>query len=143
MSSHGAVLATVVAVSASIVFLFDFLRGKYLSTAQLELTNNVQNSPKEKPILKSCLYSGNLLISPILLENKVLIVFSLVLFVSKIGWGTELQHGESNTFSVLFDMTLFLFIFLKNWGQELRKWRKEYNVGNSILTNKVEVQITN
>ncbi|XP_055831324.1 uncharacterized protein LOC129900389 [Solanum dulcamara] len=58
MSSQGVVLATAVAVSAGIVVLFDRLREKYFSTAHLELTKNVQNSPQEKPILKSCLSSG-------------------------------------------------------------------------------------
>ncbi|KAK4375457.1 hypothetical protein RND71_006134 [Anisodus tanguticus] len=59
MGSQGVVLATAMAVSAGTVILFNLLGEKYISTAKLELTNNIQNSPHDqKHILKSCFSSG-------------------------------------------------------------------------------------
>ncbi|KAH0659180.1 hypothetical protein KY289_027928 [Solanum tuberosum] len=58
MGSQGVVLATAVVVSAGTVVVFDLLRQKYLSIAEVELTNNNQKSPRQNPILKSCLSSG-------------------------------------------------------------------------------------
>ncbi|MCD7459819.1 hypothetical protein HAX54_042034 [Datura stramonium] len=58
LGTQGVVLATAMAVSAGTVILFDLLREKYLSDAHLEITKNIQSSPHEKRILKSCLSSG-------------------------------------------------------------------------------------
>uniref|UniRef100_M1CS23 Transmembrane protein n=2 Tax=Solanum tuberosum TaxID=4113 RepID=M1CS23_SOLTU len=58
MGSQGVVLATAVVVSAGTIVVFDLLRQKYLSIAELELTNNNQKSPRQNPLLKSCLSSG-------------------------------------------------------------------------------------
>uniref|UniRef100_M1CS24 Transmembrane protein n=2 Tax=Solanum tuberosum TaxID=4113 RepID=M1CS24_SOLTU len=59
MGSQGVVLATAVVVSAGTIVVFDLLRQKYLSIAELELTNNNQKSPRQNPLLKSCLSSGD------------------------------------------------------------------------------------
>ncbi|WMV35143.1 hypothetical protein MTR67_028528 [Solanum verrucosum] len=59
MGSQGVVLATAVVVSAGTIVVFDLLRQKYLSIAELELTNNNQKSPHQNPLLKSCLSSGD------------------------------------------------------------------------------------
>ncbi|KAL3366499.1 hypothetical protein AABB24_011269 [Solanum stoloniferum] len=58
MGSQGVVLATAVVVSAGTIVVFDLLRQKYLSIAELELTNNNKKSPRQNSLLKSCLSSG-------------------------------------------------------------------------------------
>ncbi|KAG5602061.1 hypothetical protein H5410_033431 [Solanum commersonii] len=58
MGSQGVVLATAVVVSAGTIVVFDLLRQKYLSIAELELTNNNKKSPRQNLLLKSCLSSG-------------------------------------------------------------------------------------
>uniref|UniRef100_K4C7Y5 Transmembrane protein n=1 Tax=Solanum lycopersicum TaxID=4081 RepID=K4C7Y5_SOLLC len=61
MGSQVVVLAmatAAVVVSGGSILLFDLLRQKYFSVAEVKLTNNKsQKSPRQKPILKSCIYS--------------------------------------------------------------------------------------